>query len=149
MELESQCCSLDLAKRLKELGVKQESLCSWKPHRQQLPTMTEAERLGTYWTLFNDPPIQQDYSAFTVAELGDLISEYCNEWAQGWNDSGCFWQFQYGERGCGNMLEGFGEKFSALDVDDENSNTSSEANARAALLIHILESNLLPASHRG
>jgi hypothetical protein len=65
MKLEDQVCSLELAKKLKELGVKQESLF--------------------WYTCFNDgttdihfqydrkyvPPAH--YSAFTVAELGALL----------------------------------------------------------------------------
>lgn len=53
----------------------------------------------------------------TLSELIEAVKNKVNELAIGWNDSGCFWHFQYGERGSGNMMEGFGEKYSALDSD--------------------------------
>ncbi len=63
MKLEDQVCSLDLAKRLKELGVKQESLAYW--HIQRPPE------------LIYDPNGWKDQhwwcSAFTVAELGEML----------------------------------------------------------------------------
>jgi hypothetical protein len=60
MQLEQQVCSLDLAKRLEELGVKQESLFAW------------AEDDGG-WHVVNDPQKWlHPVSAFTVAELLDI-----------------------------------------------------------------------------
>ncbi len=54
----------------------------------------------------------------TLAEKVKRLQEASNEVAFGYNDSGCFWSMQYGERGCGSMLEGFGERIHALDADD-------------------------------
>ena len=67
MKLEKQVCSLELAKKLKELGVKQESLWYWnqtfeakrKPH----PYLFEVQG----WD-----KTHHKYSAFTVAELGEM-----------------------------------------------------------------------------
>lgn len=36
-----------------------------------------------------------------------------NEFAVGYNDSGCFYHFKWGNRGAGNMIEGIGESFSS------------------------------------
>ena len=70
MKLEDQVCSLNLAKRLKELNVKQESLFYWVNQ----VAMKDAE---TIW--FPDDPKDlkpyRHYSAFTVAELGELLPE--------------------------------------------------------------------------
>lgn len=64
MKLEQQVCSLELSKRLKELGVKQNSHFSWEE-------------------LFGKPEYRLDVtihgehrvSAFTVAELGEMLPE--------------------------------------------------------------------------
>lgn len=49
-----------------------------------------------------------------------------NECAMGYNDSGNFWRFQWGPRGCGSMLEGFGSSYSALDAGEYLSDALAE-----------------------
>lgn len=75
MELEKQVCSLELAKRLKELGIKQESLWIWtlnerndgQPARWRLELKSEADRVcGIKY-------IRERACAFTVAELGEML----------------------------------------------------------------------------
>jgi len=72
MKLEDQVCSLELAKQLKELGIEQESVFNWTPN----PTDKD----------WGSPRILQGkgawpeihlVSAFTVAELGEMIEEEC------------------------------------------------------------------------
>ena len=66
MKLEDQVCSLDLAKRLKELGVKQESAFYWE----------DSYFHPGNWSLFKsegEPRMNANVAAFTVAELGKLI----------------------------------------------------------------------------
>ena len=74
MKLQDQVSSLELSKRLKELGVKQESFWCW----------VEDERKSTEfpagWILENTQSIKSInivdfYSAFTVAELGEMLPE--------------------------------------------------------------------------
>ena len=67
LPLEKQVCSLELAKKLKELGVRQESIFYWE------------KRDG--WELVDDPYDDQFelYSAFTVAELGELLEIHRGE----------------------------------------------------------------------
>lgn len=79
MELSKQVISLDIAKRLKELGVKQESLFYW---RYAVYGITEASR-----RTINQPPVweicdgqtkawyENDtyFSAYSVAELGEML----------------------------------------------------------------------------
>lgn len=79
MELEQQVCSLDLAKRLKELGVKQESVCYWSERYQ----LSERHLKNTGVRFTSNPDFsgtsysyhhEQDIcSAFTVAELGAML----------------------------------------------------------------------------
>lgn len=124
MKLESQVCSLELAKRLKELGVKQESLFYWK------------DIVGTKEGCFyKEVSMYKDYhiggvdfellcSAFTVAELGNLIGAGLNTKI---NMSGNIVVFHTLHEG------GF--------------TADTEADARAKMLIYLLENNLLtPAS---
>src|SRR4051812_36893725 len=66
MKLEQQVCSLELAKRLKELGVKQESLYYWNIRHIWIVLKAIGEPYIT-----RKP---EDYaSAFTVAELGEML----------------------------------------------------------------------------
>jgi hypothetical protein len=41
-----------------------------------------------------------------------------NEFAMGYDDSGCFWRFYYGRRGAGSMMEGW-PKFDSESSDVE------------------------------
>ena len=70
MKLESQVVSLDLAKRLKELGVKQESYAYWQFVIDKWQLTTSAD-----YAYLNSPSQAgwESYSAFTVAELLDLL----------------------------------------------------------------------------
>ena len=68
MRLEDQVVSLELAKKLKELGVKQESLFYYLPMYD-----------GTHHILFYRElthSINYYISAFTVAELGEMLPDY-------------------------------------------------------------------------
>jgi hypothetical protein len=65
MNLEHQVCSLDLAKRLKELGVKQESHFVWIEGYDGHAFIRQA--------LDWPEPNPEAISAFSVAELGDLM----------------------------------------------------------------------------
>lgn len=64
MELENQVVSLELAKKLKELGVKQESLYFWFDLKEEL-----YPRCCKGWVYKKEHMI----SAFTVAELGEML----------------------------------------------------------------------------
>ena len=74
MKLEQQVCSLDLAKRLKELEVNQESYFGWFYNDGM--GEWELDQYQTDWP--QDEPGHNDvhqYSAFTVAELGQMLPE--------------------------------------------------------------------------
>jgi len=73
MELSKQVVSLELAKRLKELGVKQDSLWYWQNYFKE-----EEDR--EMWNILSKNEIESKgylygkfYSAFTVAELGEMM----------------------------------------------------------------------------
>lgn len=73
LPVERQVCSLDLAKRLKELGVKQESYFIWF----EFPTLTPTvERIETKVSASRSEYV---IAAFTVTELGDLLGRATND----------------------------------------------------------------------
>lgn len=74
MQLEQQVCSLELAKRLKELGVSQESLFGWNKTISgyvKLESSTHDRR--QFENVFGS--VIEYTSAFTVAELGEMLPE--------------------------------------------------------------------------
>ncbi len=123
MKLEYQVCSLELAKKLKELYVKQESYFRWV-------------RLGEKredWVITQSQSFQEGYSAFTVAELGEMLPKSCPEHKNkdllickgfGEND----WMVGYGNH---RDMEG-------CHVEIEQ----TEADARAKMLIYLIENKI-------
>lgn len=80
MTLEQQVCSLELAKKLKELGVKQESYFAHYKFNEQWELAVQCNR-GFF--RFRDmaiiPPSDghiEFIAAFTVAELGEILKLY-------------------------------------------------------------------------
>ena len=75
MKLEDQVCSLDLAKRLKELGVRQESYFKWSSLKDVVlgPLVpNDLENLKHHLpNIMNNEA--QIFAAFTVAELGEML----------------------------------------------------------------------------
>lgn len=122
MNLEDQVCQLILAKKLKALGIKQESLFYYV-NDELIKFGQTSER-------------NEQVSAFTSSELGEIIGSKCNEWAQGYHDCYSQWAFHWGNRGAGSMIDGIGKV--------AYSTQESEVNARAELLIHILDPENYP-----
>jgi hypothetical protein len=73
MKLEDQVCSLEYAQRLKELGVKQESLFYYSMcnHCAEEYKISLEETLE----LAQGTTHENNYSAFTVAELGEMLPD--------------------------------------------------------------------------
>ena len=74
MKLENQVCSLESAKRLVELGIKQESLFYW----MKFPIQKQVyENIKWKWEVvskdFLESAFSEKISAFTVAELGEIL----------------------------------------------------------------------------
>lgn len=67
MRLESLVVSLELAKRLKELGVRQESLWWWRDG------VGAQLRCNLYPAQMDTQDVYQSYAAFTVGELGEML----------------------------------------------------------------------------
>ena len=115
MKLEDQVCSLELAKRLKELGVKQDSVLYHGANGQITGNLLDLR--------------SPTYSAFTVAELGELIGDRCISFrtVKTW-----FTGHVYPE---GTRLYTPGQK--------------TEANSRASFLAFIIENKLIKPTENG
>jgi hypothetical protein len=133
MELEKQVCSLELSKKFKELGVKQESAFYWgrndvegfREFEPDLMTSREVEDLG--FDALRDGVM----SAFTVAELGEMLpvysdSERMNDKGQRMN-KGAIWF-------CAN--DDFHQEVKHQYAD-------TEADARAKMLIYLIENKII------
>jgi hypothetical protein len=66
MKLEKQVCSLELAKKLKELGVEQDSLFKWE---------RSCSNGLDGWNVIYSQAKEQVFSAFTVVELLEMFKE--------------------------------------------------------------------------
>jgi hypothetical protein len=124
MKLENRVSNLELSRKLKELGCKQESLFYYDPRNGKL-------RYGFDSYTDKDGKMKWFISAFTVAELGEMLPEYIeikkigkflesrkymNQWKVSYcNNSGCFPSF----------------------------NADTEADARGLMLIYLLENKLI------
>lgn len=154
MQMTQQVCSLELAKKLKELGVKQESLFY---HFIGAVTGNHDLRMG--WDSKGDINFtnSQTYSAFTVAELGELLPRYIADADQPL--SGVKGK-QYpliieclaDDYSSDNKINGWRIRYGDTKVKFESEyklNSAgiyyigNEADARAKMLIHLIENKLI------
>lgn len=119
MKLQDQVVSLELAKKLKELGVEQESHFY---HEFVYPD---------YHSIIQSLPSKENYSAYTVAELGEMLPG---------NDGTHYFVTQKGVMG---NLWYCTRKCMNGNKDDHKTEDKNEANARAQMLIYLIENNLL------
>lgn len=118
MKLETQVVSLEPSKKLKELGVKQESYYRWSLwEKKDIRVMSGYPRPAE--------PIEIICSAFTVAELGEMLRLGGQVWMPYFCDQA--------------MDNGWVYKFQTGKIIVEN----TEADARAKMLIYLLESSLI------
>jgi hypothetical protein len=134
MELPKQVCSLELAKRLKELEVKQESAFYWcKP--DDTPDMRYPNWILNFGeiTSINRSLPWLYISAFTVTELGDMLPTIIGgktlKTGKMYDDS---WAVYY---------ELFPQQPNTVRIEDQVADT--EADARAKMLIYLIENRLI------
>lgn len=135
MKLEQQVCSLELAKKLKELGVKQDSLFYWTQRAIEYNGHAPTEwKIQTYKGHDND--MYPFISAFTVAELGELMPYWL--YIKGHPQICCYAQ---------------GKTIQAVDLEKHEIceykgnllewKADTEADARAKILVYLLENKLI------
>ena len=127
MKLEDQVCSLELAKRLKELGVKQESIWIWAEYPKSIYPKgykiilnredSDIFRTSKTW-----------YSSFTAAELGVMLPD-------GFRSGNCSGQFLCMVPSDNGTLEST-VRLKMFDI-------KIEADARAKMLIHLIEKGIV------
>jgi hypothetical protein len=145
MQLEKQVCSLDLAKRLKELGAKQESLFYWG-EEGELITEEEYYDFQDFVSAVGKPEgtsIQKHYSAFTVSELGEMLPVNVKHI----KDAEYYWleiskSFTLSDIWSVEYLR-YEQDGSCICFDMQCFNDENEANARAEMLIYLLENKLI------
>lgn len=145
MTLEQQVSNLELSKKLCELGVKQESLFYWKPSKgKHICHSKKSDHVHDYkWQLCKFQFLDKKgnsteekkyfeilekmnllYSAFTVAELGELLTG---------NDGQRYFYSYPSKAG-----------WSCKDYDlGHTTSAEIEADARAKMLIYLLENKLV------
>lgn len=129
MRLEDQCCSLDQSKRLSELGIKAKSLFYWREYLDENVNKWQAALLLDDKT--DDESIKysladSSYPAFTVAELGVMLpTDYYSYAGDSCKDWYC-------------LRHGDESNYSKYEFAE----SPNEAQARASMLIYLLENNL-------
>lgn len=134
MRLENQCVSLELAKKLKELGITQKSIFCWF-------SINKGEFFELcYNSYFNrmDELLPQEYiSAFTVSELLEMLPD---------NDPDKSGRIHFGIEN-EQLREDMGGKYYIVSdladyPHDEDFYDDNFANAIAEMLIHLIENKL-------
>ena len=147
MKLENQVTSLELSKLLQELGVKQKSLFIWAlnyDNETVLPVLYQT-KYGCYaqdgsMVNLNNIKVLKWYSAFTVAELGEMlpVRDYLSEGIVKDKEDLASWSTfkSDGKWHCHLTWRYSRDKVEAIKAD-------TEADARAKMLIYLLENNLI------
>jgi len=131
MKLKDQVTRLELSKKLKELGVKQGGVFWW----------LQKKLLGVVlWELESDKALIKIHrfkkvSAFTVAELGRLLPSYIKD------DDGVL-QFLYTYKDDADFWRVLYRQWGATGSPFETQKEQSEADARAIMLIYLIENKL-------
>lgn len=130
MKLENQVCSLELAKRLKEFGVKQESLFYWHYYMGKESEASVCQSFGMSSGVFN--------SAFTVAELGEMLPDTIKPKGEGI----AYFSVEKTDTKSDQIWEVYYEYFTN-EGGRIGFNANTEANARAKMLVYLLENKLI------
>jgi len=133
MKLEDQVCSLELAKRLKELGVKQNSQWYWWEKDNGSKEFVHKKEVLVE---LRYPKEYSLYSAFTVAELGELLP---NKITLKFDDMQYECQLFYLNTENGSYCSYRADMDYEPDMEIEACPGNTEANARAKMLIWLFE----------
>lgn len=135
MELEDQVVSLELARMLKELGVKQESYFYWcSCHDCIFTEEGMCEHLGKL--LFNDK-----LSAFTVAEILELLPKDHSISISQWMDDGAYGRYE--KPVFIGWIVGYCKNPKTKQVVYHSGRDNSLADAAAKLLITLIEKGIV------
>ncbi len=127
MKLENQLTNLKLSQRLEELGVKQESYFWWIDYcgkKYEIGTKKEMKQCRIFRY------VQNHYSAFTVAELGEMLPNNLDDHK---------WELQITKVFDNTWYTSYYDKINKKYIHYQ---AKTEADARAKMLICILENKL-------
>jgi hypothetical protein len=126
MRIEDQVVSVELAKEMEELGIKQDSIWIW------VKGVNDKYGLVLEW----DVDLRNEtYSAFTVAELGEMLPGRMKTSDSGWN-------YLHTTK-----LENTNEWLVAYFKDELKG--SSEADAHAKMLLYLLKEKIIKVGEVG
>lgn len=126
-----QVVSLELAKKLKELGVRQEGICNWlvvDGEKYDLwDSFIPSGTLKEFWKVGRKTEV---ISAFTVAELGEMLKQksMTRYFTMQNGDNWCAWE---------KLSEGYWHHL------EDTTGSETEADARAKMLIHLIENKII------
>lgn len=124
MKVQEQVCSVDLSRRLKELGVKRNSIFCWHERER----VGKSKHFTIYYSGMNNPVDGSDLPAFTVAELGEILKVVNLV-----NGLKCYYTFWTGEEWAA------WESEYGIYIDGNDIVANTEADARAMMIIHLIE----------
>jgi len=118
--LENQVCNLELSKKLERLGVKQESVWYWVRFDHGNKKVKDWALLERKNCFNEEDTLHIDYvSAFTVAELGEMLKESKSFQSSDKIGQWCCW------------------------TTETVTHAKTEADARAKMLIYLIENKLI------
>lgn len=131
MELEKQVTSLEISKRLKELGVKQESLFYWVENFRGIQ-LSGKDNVNIEWSIHPSSNIG-NWSAFTVSELGEMLPSGFKFKSKSF----------YIAMDCDKNI--FYEDMPKTEeiYSGQGDSEDTEANSRAKMLIYLIENKLI------
>ena len=157
LPLQNQVSSLELSKQLKELGVKQESVFYWSKGigKERLYLSKPADFNLSWIPSYDTSDCKVKYSAFTVAELGEMLPKKiilknfigipATNLVLWWDMTeiyACIGYRKFEDKGRDILNKGtiITRKYGDIPLSDM---AKSEANARAKMLIYLLENKLI------
>lgn len=132
MKIENQVCSLEQAKKLKELGVFGETDRMWV-------VRFDGETFLTHYD--SGDVINPQYSAFTSSELGVMLPDTELIRDEDWQYRPFIQYYSH----TGKREWKYDNPFTSYKRDRKVLNVTTEAQARAAMLIYLLENNHITA----
>jgi len=148
MNLEQLCTSLELSKKLKELGIKQRAIFCWQKPDDNDWYLTQRDETG--WEFLEHAPQFKDkvIAAFTAGELGivlpsNIIIPSCYDI----NPTGELLRlainlFKINDEFC-SMYEIGKLDSSNIVIPDSEVTRDNEVNSRAKLLVYLIENNIV------
>jgi len=135
MKLKDQFVCLELAKKMKEMGFEQKSLWYWEESTRGIKNNDKIFTLALYRERCLKAKWIKYFSAYTVAELGERIKQSGLELP-----IYCYLRKAYIFKIPKNVKK---ESGCVIGIKEENSVESTEANARAKMLIYLKEIGLI------